>query len=235
MYQIQTEKFTGPLDLLLQLVEKHNLEITEISLGQVTQDYISYINNQTLVAPQALADFLVIASTLLLIKSKAILPSLILKPEEEEEIADLEDHLRLYKFYKEQGENVRKIFNKGRYCYSRPPEKNLGNCFLPPPDTNVQDFVTWFEKIIQQWQEEIQPAKEEKKIKKIITLQERINTLLHQLTKGKNYRLNDLIKEEGGKMDIIVTFLALLHLSRYNLLIIKQKGNFKEIWISNQS
>jgi len=235
MYQIQTEKFTGPLDLLLQLVEKRNLEITEISLAQVTQDYILYINNQTLITPQALADFLVIASTLLLIKSRAILPSLVLKPEEEEEITDLEEHLRLYKFYKEQGENVRKIFNEGKYCYSRPPEKNWGNSFLPPPDINLNDFVTWFETIFRQWQEEIQSIKEEKKIRKIVTLQERINSLLHQLTKGKDYRLDDLIKERGRKIDIIITFLALLHLSRQNLLTIKQKGNFQEIWISNQS
>jgi len=195
MYQIQTEKFTGPLDLLLQLVEKRNLEITEI----------------------------VIASTLLLIKSRAILPSLVLKPEEEEEITDLEEHLRLYKFYKEQGENVRKIFNEGKYCYSRPPEKNWGNSFLPPPDINLNDFVTWFETIFRQWQEEIQSIKEEKKIRKIVTLQERINSLLHQLTKGKDYRLDDLIKERGRKIDIIITFLALLHLSRQNLLTIKGK------------
>ena len=99
MYEITTKEFSGPLDLLLQLVEKKNLEITEISLAQVTQDYVTYIGNQELVHPEELADFLVIASTLLLIKSKSLLPTLELEIEEQEEILDLENHLQLYKIY----------------------------------------------------------------------------------------------------------------------------------------
>ena len=69
MYNVSTQKFTGPLDLLLQLVEKNHLEITEISLAHVTQDYLVYVGSQDFIAPEELADFLVVAATLLLIKS----------------------------------------------------------------------------------------------------------------------------------------------------------------------
>lgn len=70
MYEVKVYNFSGPLDLLLQLVEKRNLEITEISLAQITQDYLNHLSNESLVPSGELADFLVIASTLLLIKSK---------------------------------------------------------------------------------------------------------------------------------------------------------------------
>jgi len=234
MYQIKTEKFSGPLALLLQLVEKQNLEITEISLAQVTQDYLFYINDQQLVAPDELADFLVIASTLLLIKSKAILPSLELKTEEKEEIMDLEERLRLYKFYKTQGDNLREIFKKGISCFSRPPWHNLESRFLPPSNVTSQNLTSLFQKILLQLKEEDQPRREEKKIKKIVTLQERIKYLIQKLTRGKKYQLADLVKRKEKKIEVIVTFLALLYLAREDLIKIKQTVNFGEIWISSQ-
>ena len=102
MYQVSTQQFTGPLDLLLQLVEKKNLAITELSLAQVTQEYVAFLNEQEEINPEDLADFLVIASTLLLIKSRSLLPSLVLAPEEETEIMDLETRLKIYKLYKDR-------------------------------------------------------------------------------------------------------------------------------------
>jgi len=234
MYQIKTEKFSGPLDLLLQLVEKRNLEITEISLAQVTQDYLFYINNQQLVAPAELADFLVVASTLLLIKSKAILPSLELEPEEEEEIVDLEERLRLYKFYKAQGENLRELFRKGIYCVARPPWLEKESRFLPPSNITLQDLASSFQKILLQLESEDQLQRKEKTIKKIVTLRERIRYLIKELTGGKKYRFSDLVKGGEERMEIIVTFLALLYLARENLIKIKQAVSFGEIWISRQ-
>ena len=140
MYEITTEEFSGPLDLLLQLVEKKNLEITEISLAQVTQDYVTYIGNQELVHPEELADFLVIASTLLLIKSKSLLPTLELEIEEQEEILDLENHLQLYKIYKEQGIKMYESWNKGFYLFTRLPWKDTEAKFSPPHDFSLSNL-----------------------------------------------------------------------------------------------
>ncbi len=234
MYQISTEQFSGPLALLLQLVEKRNLEITEISLAQVTQDYLLYISNQELVSPNELADFLVIASTLLLIKSKAILPSLELQPEEEEEIIDLEERLRLYKFYKFQGEKLRKLFQENVFCSPRPVKQYSQISFVPPANIDPSRLASLFNTLSQQLQEEIPAQREKKVINKIVTLQERIKYLIRQLTQKKNYSFQDLVAQKKQKIEVVVTFLALLYLIRENIVKVKQKNNFGTIWISSQ-
>lgn len=105
MFNIKTEQFSGPLDLLLRLIEERNLQITDISLSNVTNEYLEYIK-QAESSTNELADFLVIASTLILIKSKAILPTLELSSEETEEILDLKERLILYKIFKQKTQNI---------------------------------------------------------------------------------------------------------------------------------
>ena len=93
---IKIDKFQGPLGLLLQLIEKEELDITEVSLAKISDQYIDSIKNTKNIDPGETADFLVIAAKLLFIKSKALLPYLY--PEEEnEEIEELESQLRMYK------------------------------------------------------------------------------------------------------------------------------------------
>ena len=235
MYEISTQKFSGPLDLLLQLVEKNNFEITEISLAKVTQDYLSYIEDQTLVASEELADFLVIAATLLLIKSKTLLPVLTMEPEEEEEILDLEHKLQLYKKYKEKGGEIYQLWQRGFFLFTRAPWKDVAVQFLPPPHLSVSDLAESFKKILAGF-EESKPL-EEKKIARIVSLRERIQELIEKLTQGQSYSLTELAggkTNKEQKMDLIVTFLAVLYLAKKNLIKIKQEKNFSSLWISSQ-
>jgi segregation and condensation protein A len=231
MYQISTEQFTGPLDLLLQLVEKKNLEITEISLAQVTQDYMTYVGDQTLVYPEELADFLVIASTLLLIKSKSLLPTLELETEEQEEILNLENRLQLYKIYKEQGVKMYEIWNKHFYLFTRPPWKDAEVKFSPPKNISLSSLSQCFKKVLESFEEEI--PLEEKKITKVVTLKQRIKELVHKLTQGKGYSLEELVPDKNKRIELILTFLAVLYLVKENIIKIKQEKNFGSIWISN--
>src|SRR5210317_1605912 len=90
VFQIKTEVFEGPLDLLLQLVEKRKLFINDVSLAKVTEDYIDYVNAVERFPMADAAQFILIASTLLLLKSKSLLPSISLTDEEEESIENLE-------------------------------------------------------------------------------------------------------------------------------------------------
>lgn len=101
VFNINTEKFSGPLDLLLRLIEEKNLNINDIALSSVTNEYLEYIKSIK-ANPNELADFLVIASTLILIKSKSILPTLELSSEETEEILDLKERLIVYKIFKDK-------------------------------------------------------------------------------------------------------------------------------------
>ncbi|NCO25072.1 segregation/condensation protein A [Candidatus Parcubacteria bacterium] len=235
MYQVSTQQFTGPLDLLLQLVEKKNLAITELSLAQVTQEYVAFLNEQEEINPEDLADFLVIASTLLLIKSRSLLPSLVLAPEEETEIMDLETRLKIYKLYKEAGGKIKEMFKKEIYVLNRPSWKNIEPKFSPPSNCSLESLNLAFLKILKEIQIEKAQPLAEKKIQKIASLEERIKELIQKITSGKMFRLLDLTKEKQNKIDLILTFLAALHLAKQKIIKIKQKDNFGEIWISNQS
>ena len=249
MYNVSTQQFSGPLDLLLQLVEKKNLEITEISLAKVTQDYLnyfersekkgsserseegSYVGNQVSVRPEELADFLVIASTLLLIKSKSLLPTLGLEVEEEEEILDLENRLQLYKIYKEQGVKIYEIWSKNFYLFTRPAWKDIRVKFSPPDNISLPRLPQFFKKVLEFFEEEV--LLQEKKITKIVTLKQRIQELVRKLTKGKDYNLEELVPDKNKRIDLIITFLAVLFLVKENIIKIKQEKNFGSIWISN--
>lgn len=231
MYNVSTQQFSGPLDLLLQLVEKKNLEITEISLAKVTQDYLNYIGNQALVRPEELADFLVIASTLLLIKSKCLLPTLGLEVEEEEEILDLENRLQLYKIYKKQGVKIYERWSKNFYLFTRPAWKDISIKFSPPNNFSLSRFPQFFKKALGAFEEEA--SLQEKKITKIVTLKQRIQELVRKLTKGKDYNLEELVSDKNKRIDLIITFLAVLYLVKENIIKIKQEKNFGSIWISN--
>lgn len=235
MYQVSLQQFSGPLDLLLQLVESKNLSITDLSLAQVTQEYITYINEQENINPEELADFLVIAATLLLIKSKALLPSLILEPEEQQEILDLETRLKLYKQYKDAAEFLKGKIKKEIFIINRSSWFEVVPEFRPPPHFEVNHLVYSIQKILEEISSEESTILEEKKIQKIKTLEERITELINRLTKGSRYTLTDLVEAKDNKMDLILTFLAILHLAKRKLINLQQNNNFDEIWISNQS
>ncbi len=235
MYQVSTQQFTGPLDLLLQLVEKKNLEITELSLAQVTQEYVSFISEEQVINPEDLADFLVIASTLLLIKSRSLLPSLSLAQEEETEIMDLETRLKIYKLYKEAGIKIKEMFKKEIYILSRSSWKNIEPQFSPPSHFVLENLTSAFVKILQEIQGEETKPLTEKKVYKIISLEDRIKELLTRLTHGTKFNLKELSLNKKDKEDLILTFLAALHLAKQKIIKLDQNNNFGDIWITNQS
>ena len=231
MYQVSVKQFNGPLDLLLQLVEKRSLEITQLSLAEVTQDYLNSINSRAALA-EDLADFLVIASTLLLIKSKSILPALDIKDEEKEEILDLEERLRLYKRYKDKAKELKELFLKKKYLFGRQIFEKTEIKFLPPPNFSIVNLPEAYKRILALPEEKV--FLKEEKIKKIATLKERIQELIKKLTKGNLYCLADLVSQKTRKAELIITFLAILHLSKEKLVAIKQEENFGDIWISSK-
>src|SRR3989344_7803810 len=111
-YHVKTDNFQGPLDLLLSQIEKRKLPINEISLSKVTDDFISYIEGEEKFPIALSAHFILIASTLLLIKSKSLLPTLELSGEEQGNIEDLERRLKELKRIKELSLHVAKRFGK---------------------------------------------------------------------------------------------------------------------------
>lgn len=110
-YRFQLEQFEGPLDLLLGLIEKEKLDITQVSLAEIADQFLAYIDNNENINLEQLSAFLSVATRLILIKSRALLPILTFTEEEEESIQDLEEHLRLYQIFREQAKK-----NRGYAC-----------------------------------------------------------------------------------------------------------------------
>lgn len=136
-YTIKTEIFEGPLDLLLQLIEVRKLHINDISLAKITDDYLAHISAIDSFPLKEAAQFILVASTLVLIKSRSLLPSLSLTEEEEGDIKDLERRLREYKRIKELSELIKAQFNK-RIMYAPTNIHRIEPVFSPTKKTTKE-------------------------------------------------------------------------------------------------
>src|SRR6185369_7145623 len=140
MLQTKVSQFEGPLDLLLSLIEQRKLNITEIALAEVTEQFLHYIKQLTSVDPTTLADYLSIAAKLLVIKSKAILPTLEIEEEEEDAGVNLEARLLLYKQFKEVAKYLKKLDNKRKQGFLRSVSFEEKISFYPDPSITTKEL-----------------------------------------------------------------------------------------------
>ncbi len=224
-YKIKTEKFSGPLDLLMQLIEDKEMQITEISLAQVTDQYVEYIEKMAHKPAEELADFLVIAAKLLLLKSRALLPL-----PEEEEPDELEKQLRIYKEYYEASKVIDKMLRKENFSFSRekPPIK-IERGFAPPKNVNKTELKNAFIKLLKKLDPLIRLPKVS--IEKAISLQEKILHLQKSISKFKKVDFSKLTLNARSKTEVIVNFLALLELIKQENVQAEQKGLFENIMV----
>lgn len=229
MYQFNLEKFSGPLDLLLNLVEEEKLSINEISLANVAEEYIAYLKSLEEMPKEELAAFLVIASTLMLIKSRTLIPNLKLTEEEEVDIKDLERRLKTYKFFKKLAESLRSLDKQGRHLFGREAYVGMQAVFFPPKDINKETLGKIVGELLT-----AMPFKEslpEDSIKKAVSLEEKMNELKGRLDNMLSLNFEEMRTGKKEKVDVIVSFLALLELVRQGFAIFEQKGIFTNIEI----
>ena len=236
-FTIKTEIFEGPLDVLLGLVEKRKLFINDISLAQVTDDYISYIESMSGVHMRHTADFIVIASTLLLIKSKSLLPDLSFTEEEEKSVEELEDRLKQYKRIKELSLHIKNRFGKHVLFGAEAPEPIV--VFSPSPDITVANIVQSIRNVLAHL-----PKKErlpEVTVRKIRTLEETIDDLATRIQSALKMSFKDFSKQGKGelskeqKVEVIVSFLAMLELVKRGIIEASQGDIFDDIEIETHN
>ena len=230
-HHVKLEQFEGPLDLLLQLIENQKLEITAVSLAQVTQQYIETLNNldPDQSGPSQLSDFLVIAARLLLIKSRALLPFLIWD-DEEEEGDELARQLRIYKEYLEASKKNQKIIAKKNISYARHKLLVMSDVgFAPPPSVNAQTMAIVYKELINGLSPILNLPKDI--IRRTVSINEKINNIRERLTSGMAMKFSDLIKEANDRTEIIVSFLALLELIKQKSIVVHQAKSFDDITI----
>ncbi len=229
-YEIKLDQFAGPLEKLLELIEEKKLEITTISLAAVTADFLNFLKTLTeeVKHPSVIADFIVVASRLLLIKSKALLPDLELTEEEEGEIKDLETRLKLYKEYKNAALEIKELWNQKKVSYSRPLFLNLPPIFYPPEHLNIDDLVTAIQTILNELKGLMPESQTVKRI--VITIKEKIEELMERFKEKTEHNFSRLTKTKP-KIEIIIMFLAILQLLRDRMIEAQQDERFSDIII----
>jgi segregation and condensation protein A len=227
VYHFKSDKFEGPLDLLLQLIEEQKMSITEVSLATVADQYLEYLSQKEKITLENLADFLTVASKLILIKSKALLPTLEFSDEEEKEIVDLEKQLAEFKKFKDVSISIGKLAQSKRIIFSREKFVSVKTFFYPPEDVNVFDFKKYFVKVLGEIP--VFEKLEEEMVREVITLEERIGHL-HDFIKGKiETSFSELVLNAEDKVDVIVSFLAMLEMVKQRIINVEQNKLFENI------
>lgn len=236
MMELNLEKFQGPLGLLLKLIEQEELDITEIALAKIADEYLEYVKSSEQIDPEEMADFLVMAARLLYIKSKALLPYLV-SAEEEEDINELEKQLKMYKEFVEASVKISTLIGKKKFLFSpliinknfRRPKKEKTS-FVPPKGITVMLLADRFKELLERFAAKEEPLAE-KSLGIKISIEERIDYIRDMLSKKIRFSFSQFLKTASSRTEVIVNFLAVLELAKQRELVFEQDELFSEIHI----
>lgn len=234
-YKVRLELFEGPLDLLLYLVKKDHLNIYDIPILEITEQYLRYLELMKLLDLNIAGEFLVMAATLLQIKSKMLLPAEENKLDEEQEEqdprAELVRRLLEYEKFKEIAENLRQreisqqdVFKRPKAENNTEPVEKTGTYF----EASIFDLINAFSKAL----EDVPKNVFYEVIKDEFTIEEKVHQILHFLLVNPAMKISDIFLQAKNKIEVIVSFLAILELIRMKEIVALQKGLFSEIEIS---
>jgi segregation and condensation protein A len=235
MFEVRHEGFTGPMEKLLELIEARHIEISRVNLAEVTGDFIAYVEKLgESVSPTSLSDFVVIASRLLVLKSKILLPTLELTGEEEADIMDLEQRLKLYREFKAGSVLLEKMWNARTPLLARPLLRSLGeqtSFFYPSAQVNQTGLREALERLLHVMSG---LAPETRTVQNsLVSLQEKIIELTERLRTAPTMTL----KGRAGKHEkeeVIVMFLAVLHMLANQIVSVEQGDTFGDIILTHQ-
>jgi segregation and condensation protein A len=227
-FSIKTQVFEGPLELLIELCEKRKLLINDISLAEVTDEYISQVSVMQEKSLPNTAQFVQLAATLLLIKSKSLLPVLTLTKEEEATIDDLEERLRQYQIYRDAGQVLAIRFGKG-IMYSRRFVAPKDPLFLPDNWCTLGELHQAMWGVLQNLPKK--DVKPKVQVKATISLEDMMKNLQRRIETQLKARFSDIRKEAEEHKTVIVGFLAILELVKQGNVLVSQLGRFDDIEI----
>lgn len=236
-FELKLDNFFGPIDLLLQMIENRKLPINQVSIAKIANEYIGFLNNNS----QELEDrtyFLNIVSTLILIKSKSLLPDLSLTEDEEGDIRSLETRLALLKTFQEAGLNIENRFVGKRSLYFA-KSKKITPKFNPGDKLNTKNI---FDAMAKFFASNIQTVKlSTRKITDVIKLEDVISRLRERVISSMENSFFSFVRESSKKIEnidekknyAVVSFLALLELIKSGMIAVAQEGYSSDIRIKN--
>jgi len=228
-FAIETPHFSGPLELLVNLIEDRKLHINDISLAQVTDDYIAYVSKLERFPTNETAQFILIAATLLLIKSRSLLPDFQVSDEEEQEIENLENRLKLYKAIRDGSRKIGRLW--GANVMYEPIRSWEPESIFAPGELSKATLHAAARALIQALPSSV--FRPETKVAKRVTLEEVMDSLLQRL-QSRVSRFSELVKSSAEKETIILHFLAILELARRQVVSLEQQSHFSDIIIAHE-
>ncbi len=229
--RIILEEFEGPLDLLLYLIKKQNIDITELPILPITEQYMSYISIMEEMHFELAADYLVMASTLAEIKSKLLLPVENENEEEDDPRANLIKRLLEYQKYKNASDQLDSIPRNLRDFYVvRSAIDTKKNNLIEMPDIQMDQLKHAFQDVLRR--AEIFSTHNIKS--ETLSVRERMTSILSMLNQSENIEFSNLFDISEGRLGVVVTFLALLELVKESLADIIQNDSMSKIYISKK-
>jgi segregation and condensation protein A len=230
-FEIKTEAFEGPLELLLDLVEKRKLLINDISLAEVTDEYMKQVSIMQELSLPNTAQFINLAATLLLIKSKSLLPVLSLTNEEEEDMGDLELRLRRYQMYRDIAKDIEEVFGK-TVTHERQFISDKKPLFVTDAFTTIEGLEEAIGGVLTNLpKKEIKPKV---KVRKVISLEEMMDRLHTRIETQMKLTLRELIEDNTERTHVIVGFLAVLESVKQGNILVAQMNRFADIEIEQE-
>ncbi|MES2738710.1 MAG: segregation/condensation protein A [Verrucomicrobiota bacterium] len=231
-YKVKLEIFEGPLDLLLYLIKKDEIDIYDVSIGRITKQYLDYINTFKMLNIEVASEFIVMAANLMYIKSRELLPQTQQPPEED---ADEEDprwelirQLVEYKKFKDVAQFLGTQEVKADEFFATTPE--LPDLTAPAPDivgqVGIFDLIRAFQKVLKRFENSTD-------IREIVSdrysVADKIEHLLEAIPVGGRVRFDSLFSSAASRVEVIVTFLAMLELMKLNHLMVEQEQMLGDI------
>ncbi len=234
-YKVKLDVFEGPLDLLLYLIKRDEVDIYDISIERITKQYLAYMEAFQVLNIDLAGEFIVMAANLLYIKSRTLLPVDQQMADEEAEEEDprfeLIRQLIEYKKFKEAAANLRNQEALRENLFPRSPVTPE----LAPQETllveevGIFDLINAFQKVLKRLEKKPEDLREI--FAENFTVSEKIDHVLRVLHVGVSLRFDELFADAASRTEIVVTFLAMLELIRLKQLSVRQDAHFGEIWI----
>ncbi len=231
-FVVKQERFEGTLDLLLSLIEKRKLHINDITLAKVADDFLAYTRNLHDFPISETANFILIASTLVLIKSKSLLPGLALSVEEEENIKDLEKRLKIYEYMRNVARTIQSNF--GKKIIFAPQNRKFDAVFSPDDSMTLAKLSLAIKDVLLNIpKKEILPKAI---VEKIMSLEEMIDNLTERIKSNLKMSFKEFsgAHKKVAKVHIIVSFLAMLELVKQGILSVSQEKHFSDITMETE-
>lgn len=233
MYTVLLPSFEGPLDLLLHLIEKNELDITTLSLARVTDDFLRTIDALRQQDPDTIADFLVVAAKLVLIKSTSLLPVERVVTDPERTGEELARALEVYRHFKQVAQGLGEREAQNLRSYARAEVSHSLTKRLDPGGLTLNDLFKSLKRILQE--KALEPESVDEVVRPLrITVRQRLTELTRALRHGKSLPFTQLLSDAPDRQEVIVTFLALLEVLRLGWARVVQTELWGEILLVPQ-